>query len=101
MRSYRAQRKKIARERIGRLFELAEERALQGDLNLASRYVEIARKLGMKYLVRIPRPLKRRFCPHCYSYLLPGKNCTVRLTRRHLAIHCHACGSITRIPYGE
>ncbi|MDD3492688.1 MAG: RNAase P [Candidatus Thermoplasmatota archaeon] len=100
MRSYRVQRKKIARERIARLLDLAEQRALQGDLDLATRYVELARKLSMKYLVRIPRHFKRRFCKHCYTYLQPGNNCTVRLTRRHLAIHCHACGAITRIPYG-
>jgi len=99
IRSFRAKRKRIAKERIDYLFGQAEQQALAGKLHLANRYVELARKLGMKYLVRIPRHLKHRFCPLCYSYLLPGANCTVRLTRQHLAIHCESCGTIRRIPY--
>ena len=99
IRSFRAKRKRIAKERIYILFGQAEKQALAGKLRLANRYVELARKLGMKYLVRIPHHLKHQFCPQCYTYLLPGANCMVRLTRQHLAIHCKSCGAIRRIPY--
>jgi len=90
--------KTIASKRIKKLFSMAEQRALSGDLNLANRYVEIARKISMRNLVSIPKDLKRRFCKHCYSYLLPGSNCRIRIHRGRLVIYCNNCKKYTRIP---
>ena len=91
--------KKIAQERINRLFLLAEKAALNHRLDLATRYVALARKLSMRYLVSIPREFKKRFCKNCYCYLQPGANSRYRVGRRHLIIYCSECGNYTRIPF--
>jgi len=48
---------KIAEERIQRLFEIADQRISEDREDaedLASRYVELGRNIGMKYNVSIP-----------------------------------------------
>jgi ribonuclease P protein subunit RPR2 len=89
----------IAAERIQILFEAAEEEAMAHRLNRSDRYVELARKIGMRYNVRIPRQCKRRFCRHCQAYLQPSKNSRVRLRGRTITVHCDSCGRFTRMPY--
>ncbi|MFB6190553.1 MAG: ribonuclease P protein component 4 [Candidatus Nanohaloarchaea archaeon] len=91
----------IARERIHRLFDLAdrrfsEERDDAGEL--ADRYVELAREIGMSYNVSIPGELRRRYCHECGSFLEPGANCTVRLNSKNSTVnyHCEKCGEVNR-----
>ena len=91
-------KKIIARNRIEKLFILAEKNALSGRLDLSNRYVHIARKISMKYLVQISSEFKRCFCKHCYSYLLPDVNCRIRIHRNRLIIYCKNCEKYTRIP---
>ena len=88
----------IAKNRIKRLFELAEKNALFDRLDLSNRYVHIARKISMRYLVPIEKEFKRCFCKHCYSYLLPDMNCRIRFHRNKLIIFCKNCEKFTRIP---
>jgi len=88
----------IAKKRINKLFLMAENKALSGNITLANRYVEIARKISMRYLVPMPREYKRRFCKHCYHYLLPHVNSRVRIHRGKLITYCHHCKKYTRIP---
>ena len=90
--------KTIANKRIDKLLSMAERRALSDNLNLADRYVEIARKISMRNLVPIPKDFKRRFCKHCYSYFLPDSNCRIRIHRGRLVIYCYNCKKYTRIP---
>jgi ribonuclease P protein subunit RPR2 len=90
--------KNIASHRIRYLFSLAEQNALNDKLLLSNRYVALARKISMKYLVPIPREYKRRFCTHCYSYLLPSVNCRVRIHRGMIVIFCSTCKKYNRIP---
>lgn len=90
--------KTIASQRITYLFTLAESYARQGKLALANRYVELARKISMKYLVPIPGEFKRRFCTHCYHYLLPPMTCRVRIHRGMIITYCHSCKKYSRIP---
>ncbi len=92
------QQKKIAKNRIIKLFNLAEEYALSGRLKFSDRYVFLARKLSMRYLVPIPPKYKRRFCKNCYTYLLPGKNCRVRIHGKKIVTYCHNCKKYTRFP---
>ncbi len=89
----------IAGQRIDILFKVAEEEALSHRLDRSDRYVELARKIGMRYNVRIPRHYKRRFCRHCHAYLQPSINSRVRLRGRTITVHCHSCGRFTRMPY--
>jgi len=88
----------IAKKRIIQLFLMAEKMAISGNMILANRYVEIARKISMRYKVTIPREFKRRFCKNCYKYLLPGLNCRIRIYRSRLIIYCDNCKKYTRIP---
>jgi len=88
----------IAKGRINKLFILAEENALSGELNLSNRYVELARKISMRNLAPIPKKYKRRFCKHCYKYLLPNVTCRVRIHRGKIVVYCHNCRKYTRIP---
>ena len=91
-------KKIIARNRIEKLFSIAEKNALSGRLDLSNRYVQIARKISMKYLVPIPTEFKRSFCKHCYFYLLPDVNCRIRIHRNRIIIYCNNCKKYTRIP---
>jgi ribonuclease P protein subunit RPR2 len=88
----------IAKSRINQLFELAEQNAKTNKMNLANRYVELARKISMRHLVSIPNEYKRSFCKHCYNYLLPNVTSRVRINRGKLIIFCFKCNKYTRIP---
>lgn len=101
MRSIRRERKEIARERIYHLFRMAEQMALRGREEYARRYVELARKIGMKYLVRMPPRYKQNFCKKCLSYFIPGKNCRVRLKKGRVVVSCLVCGKKIRRPYSK
>jgi len=90
--------KSIAKKRIIKLFQLAEEYSLDGRINLADRYVDLARKISMRYLVPIPKELKRSYCKHCYCYLLPFETCRIRVHRGRIIIYCKKCKKFTRIP---
>lgn len=91
----------IASERIAILFELAEKEALNHDIKRADHYVELARKVGMRYNVRLRRKYGQRFCKYCHSYLIPGKNCTLRLRKKRAVIHCKVCDRYMRRPYNK
>jgi len=91
------QQKIIAKRRINKLFILAHEKALQGEINLSNRYVKLARKLSMKYLTPIPSEFKHTFCKHCYQYLISDKNSRVRIKRGKILIYCSSCNNFTRI----
>ena len=89
--------KQIALSRIKRLFLLAENNALSGNLTIANRYVTIARKISMKYLVPVPKEFKHRFCKHCYFFLLPYVNSRYRVHRGRLIVYCNNCKRYSRI----
>ena len=92
------QQQSIALQRMTHLFHLAEQRALNGDMDLADRYVHLARKLSMKYLVPIPPEFKRMFCKQCYHFLLPGETGRFRLQGGKLVWSCFHCHHLTRMP---
>lgn len=88
----------IAKERIKELFKQAEK-IFDEEPKLADRYVQLARKISMKYKTRIPSELKKRFCKHCYCYLVPGKNCRVRTHEGKVVYYCLSCKKYMRFPY--
>ncbi len=92
--------KEIARERIEILLGLATK-TFSTDRTLSKRYIELARKIGMKAGVRLPRERKVFICKGCWSLLVPGVNCRVR-TRPDpgttVLITCLECGSKKRYP---
>jgi ribonuclease P protein subunit RPR2 len=96
----RADVKKIAKERMDILLNRAMQ-GVQEKSETAQRYVGIARKIGMRYKVRIPSRWRLLICKGCHKLILPGINSRVRLQRfrdSHLAITCLECGKVKRIP---
>ncbi len=85
----------IARERIGVLFEQAGL-AFAEHPERSNRYVEIARKIAMRQRIRIDREHRRRYCHHCYAYLVPGANMRVRVHRGNVVVTCRSCKKNTR-----
>jgi len=92
--------KEIARERIKKLFSEADE-VFSKDKKLANRYVSLARKIAMKFNLRMPKVYKRRFCKHCYSYLKPGKNLRVRTKNKKVVYYCLECKKFMRFPLSK
>jgi ribonuclease P protein subunit RPR2 len=90
--------KTIANHRIHSLMHLAETTALQGHYSYANRYVALARKIAMRYLIPIPAEYKRHICKNCYAYLLPGQNAHIRIHRGKIITKCHTCHHINRHP---
>ena len=90
----------IGRERIVRLFSLAEKE-FSAHPQRSHRYVQLARKIAMRYNIRLPPQLKSRYCRKCYKYLKPGINSRVRTNKRQQAVitTCLECGHVMRHPY--
>src|SRR3989344_9252933 len=95
--SNKDQLKEIAKERITILFKQAEDIASKNKV-LANRYINLARKIAMKAKVSLPANLKRKFCKHCYHFLIPSVNSRIRTKNRKVIIYCHDCKKYTRIP---
>lgn len=85
--------KKLAKERIIKLFEQAEI-----EKKYADSYVELARKIAMKAQISIPKSYKRKYCHNCYKFLIPGENSRQRTYAGSLVITCFSCKHISRIP---
>jgi ribonuclease P protein subunit RPR2 len=88
----------IAKVRIDELFALAQSE-FKEDVKLADRYVELARKLSMKYKVPLTKSQKMSFCRNCGSYLENGINSKIRLSGGNVVLHCLKCKFIRRFKY--
>jgi ribonuclease P protein subunit RPR2 len=88
----------VKKEALDKIHELFNEAKLifNKDSNLSNKYVNIARKIAMKYTISVPRELKRQYCKHCYSYLVPGKNCRVRIQKHRVIYYCEKCKKFMR-----
>src|SRR3989344_6802643 len=89
--------KKLAKERIKKLFHEAEK-VFKENPKRAHKYISLARKIAMKANAKIPRHLKRKFCKHCYKLLKPGVNVTVRIAKSRIIYYCRECKKYMRIP---
>lgn len=92
--------REIALKRIRKLFELAIE-ALHERPDLAQRYVEIARRIGMRARIRMPRENRILICRHCKRFIFPGVSSRIRIQPRrepHIVITCLYCGGHMRKP---
>lgn len=77
-------------KQIKQLFECASKHQSMG-----KRYVQLARKMAMKFNIKIPKELKKRYCHHCYTYFAP-KNCKVRIKKGMKIVECLKCGYYNR-----
>ena len=75
-------KQKIALERIYRLFELAEP-----NNEYTKRYIQLAKRLGEKNRVGVPKELKQKFCKKCFSV-----NMEAAEKKPFLIVKCMECG---------
>lgn len=92
---------RIARQRVGDLFALAEREAATGHAELANRYVRLARRIGMRYNVRLLAEYRDLYCRECSAYWTEGRNVRTRLRRGHRVRTCLACGRERRTRTGS
>ncbi len=98
-RSLPPEKSKIAKERIEILFNLAEKE-LKKNPERSRRYVELARKIGMRCNVRLTPEQKRKFCKKCNQLLIPKKTCEIINPKKKLMeIKCLNCGYVFKKPY--
>jgi len=88
---------RIARERIDGLFGLAEQEALRGSNAVADRSVGLARKIGMRYNVRLRVEYRDLYCRGCSAYWVEGRTVRTRLRGGHRTQTCLRCGRVRRV----
>jgi ribonuclease P protein subunit RPR2 len=93
-------KRQISLERIKTLFNQAKHE-FSNDPRLSNKYVNLAKKIAMKSKIKMPSIFKRQYCKYCYSYLMQGKNVTVRTTTKTITYTCMNCNRYTRIGYKQ
>ena len=90
---------RVARERIADLFALAEREAHDGDSAYADRYVQLARRIGMRYNVRLLPEFSELYCRGCSCFWVEGRTVLTRLRGGRRVRTCLVCGRVRRVPY--
>ena len=85
--------KKLARSHVDGLFRQVQEDSSRGD-----RYIALARKVAMKFKLKLGSDQKRMFCKHCYKALYPGKNLRIRVHEHRIIYYCLECKKFWRKP---
>lgn len=86
----------LARERVDDLLALACEEAATPDSYLPDRYVQLARRVGMRYNVRLLPEYRELYCRGCSSFWVEGRTVRTRLRSGVRTRTCLACGRIRR-----
>jgi ribonuclease P protein subunit RPR2 len=92
----RQQAKEIARERIDILVKSALK---ENDKALAARQARQAKKIAMRFRVRLPYEARQLFCKKCKAFIVPGRSARVRVGRtgtKAVRITCLHCGHTYR-----
>jgi ribonuclease P protein subunit RPR2 len=92
---------RIARERIADLFALAERESGRPDARLANRYVQLARRVGTRYNIRLPTEYRELYCRGCSTYWVEGRTVRTRLRGGLRVRTCLVCGRARRSPLGR
>lgn len=67
--------------------------------DLAERQASLAKKMSMKYRVRMPYELRMNFCKKCKKFIVPGFTARIRLGRsevKSIRITCKFCNHTYR-----
>jgi ribonuclease P protein subunit RPR2 len=92
----RQQAKEIVRERIDILVRNALR---EKDEAIAARQAQQAKKIAMRFRVRLPYVARQLFCKKCKAFVVPGRSARVRVGRaktRAVRITCLRCGHTYR-----
>jgi ribonuclease P protein subunit RPR2 len=85
---------KIARERMDILIDEARKKSKEPEL--AKRYITLLRKIGMRYNVKVPKEIRRKYCKFCNHYLAGHGQ---RVKKGIINISCSYCKKTYRIPF--
>lgn len=94
----KAERRRIGIERVERLLSLAEQAALEGRLDDAHRYSELAWRVKTRNLVPMLPALRTQVCRGCRAFLLASRTARVRVTGAKVSTTCLRCGRVHRRP---
>tara|TARA_Y100000310_G_scaffold318878_1_gene373448 strand:+ start:16755 stop:17066 length:312 start_codon:yes stop_codon:yes gene_type:complete len=92
------QQKKLALAEINTVLSKARA-AFDKKPDLANKYAKKARRIALKYKLKLPLKFKRKICKNCQSYLVPGKNLRVRTAKGHIVLYCLECKKFMRFRY--
>ena len=84
--------KEIAKERIGLLIANALE--VRENEKLAHDQAMLAKKIAMRYRLKLPYHIRQLYCKKCKYFIIPGRNARVRIGRSNtkaLRITCLKC----------
>ncbi len=87
--------KQIAMQRVKVLIN----RALYSKDEFSDHHIVIAKKIILKYKLRIPFEYKLLFCKNCKNFIIPGRDSSIRVgrsTTKALRITCKLCGHTYR-----
>jgi ribonuclease P protein subunit RPR2 len=88
---------RVAQERVAELFGLAESEA-RTHSSYTDRYVALARKVGMRYNVRLLPEYRELYCRRCSAFWVEGRTVRTRFRHGRRARTCLRCGAIRRVP---
>ena len=89
---------RTAGERVQDLFGLAEAESARVGSVLPDRYVQLARRIGMRYNVRLAPELRELYCRGCSVYWVEGRTVRTRLRSGRRVRTCLRCGRVRRVP---
>ena len=90
-------KKEIAMKRMEILFNNALSNA-KNNPGLAERQAQIAKKISMKFKIKMPFEVSSSFCKNCKKFIAPGIAAKVRLGNKPKSIHitCSYCNHTYR-----
>jgi len=94
----KTQQRKLALNEITLILNKAKE-VFDRKPDLAHKYAKKARRIALKYKIKLPLGLKRKICKNCYGFLVPGKNLRVRTRKGHVVYYCLNCKKFMRFGY--
>lgn len=89
--------KEIAKERIGLLIANALE--VRENEKLAHDQAMLAKKIAMRYRLKLPYHIRQLYCKKCKYFIIPGRNARVRIGRSNtkaVRITCMKCNHTYR-----
>ena len=87
--------KQIAMQRVKTLID----RALHSKDEYSDHHIAIAKKIILKYKLKIPFEYKILFCKKCKNFIIPGRDSIIRVGRSNtkaIRITCKLCGHTYR-----
>jgi ribonuclease P protein subunit RPR2 len=89
--------KEIAKERIDLLIANALE--VRENEKLAHEQAMLAKKIAMRYRLKLPYHIRQLYCKKCKYFIIPGRNARVRIGRSNtkaVRITCMKCNHTYR-----